>query len=206
MILILDNYDSFVFNLARYCEELGEPVTVYRNDTLEVSDIARLAPDAILLSPGPGRPEDAGIMIDLIRHFSGHIPILGICLGHQAIGHAFGGQIVLAREPMHGRASMISHEGKGIFDGIKGPLRVARYHSLVIAQQSMPPALQVTASSEDGEIMAITHRDHITIGLQFHPESILTDKGHDLIANFITMMQHHKPSALPVQPERETAP
>jgi anthranilate/para-aminobenzoate synthase component II len=162
MILILDNYDSFVFNLARYCEELGERVTVYRNDALEVADIARLDPDIILLSPGPGRPEDAGIMIDVIRHFSGHIPILGICLGHQAIGHAFGADVVLARHPMHGRSSHISHGG-------------------------IPTALRVTALSEEKEIMAIEHATHPTVGLQFHPESILTDRGHDLISNFLRL-------------------
>nr|WP_319485320.1 aminodeoxychorismate/anthranilate synthase component II [uncultured Cohaesibacter sp.] len=185
MILILDNYDSFVFNLARYCEELGEQITVYRNDALEVADIARLDPDIILLSPGPGRPEDAGIMIDLIRHFSGHIPILGICLGHQAIGHAFGADVVLAHHPMHGRSSHISHGGTGIFEAIETPLQVGRYHSLVLDPATLPAALRVTALSEENEIMAIEHVTHPTIGLQFHPESILTDRGHDLISNFL---------------------
>ena len=185
MILILDNYDSFVFNLARYCEELGEAVTVYRNDALDIADIARLDPDAILLSPGPGRPEDAGIMIDLIRHFSGRIPILGICLGHQAIGHAFGAEVIRAKQPMHGRASQISHEETGIFRTISSPLRVARYHSLVVSPQAVPSELIVTAWSEEGEIMALKHATHPTIGLQFHPESILTDYGHTLLNNFL---------------------
>ncbi|WP_319498137.1 aminodeoxychorismate/anthranilate synthase component II [uncultured Cohaesibacter sp.] len=185
MILILDNYDSFVFNLARYCEELGERITVYRNDALEVADIARLDPDIILLSPGPGRPEDAGIMIDVIRHFSGHIPILGICLGHQAIGHAFGADVVLASHPMHGRSSRINHGCTGIFEAIETPLQVGRYHSLVLDPATIPTALRVTALSEEKEIMAIEHVTHPTIGLQFHPESILTDRGHDLISNFL---------------------
>ncbi|WP_321340444.1 aminodeoxychorismate/anthranilate synthase component II [uncultured Cohaesibacter sp.] len=185
MILILDNYDSFVFNLARYCEELGEPVTVYRNDALDIDDIARLDPDAILLSPGPGRPEDAGIMIELIRHFSGRIPILGICLGYQAIGYAFGAEITLAHKPMHGRASQIRHDETGIFRTIPSPLKVARYHSLVVSPHPVPSDLIVTAWSEDGEVMALKHARHPTIGLQFHPESILTDSGHALLKNFL---------------------
>ena len=189
MILILDNYDSFVFNLARYCEELGESVTVYRNDALEIDDIARLDPDAILLSPGPGRPEDAGIMIDLIRHFSGRIPILGICLGHQGIGQAFGTDVILAQQPMHGRASQITHHETGIFQSIPSPLKVARYHSLVLSPLSVPHCLRVTAHSEDGEIMAVEHISHPTIGLQFHPESILTEKGHQLLGNFLKLMR-----------------
>ena len=189
MILILDNYDSFVFNLARYCEELGESVTVYRNDALEIDDIARLDPDAILLSPGPGRPEDAGIMIDLIRHFSGRIPILGICLGHQGIGQAFGADVILAQQPMHGRASQITHHETGIFQSIPSPLKVARYHSLVLSPLSVPHCLRVTAHSEDGEIMAVEHISHPTIGLQFHPESILTEKGHQLLGNFLKLMR-----------------
>nr|WP_321456782.1 aminodeoxychorismate/anthranilate synthase component II [uncultured Cohaesibacter sp.] len=190
MIFILDNYDSFVFNLARYCEELGQSVTVYRNDALEVSDIARLDPDAILLSPGPGRPKEAGIMVDLIRHFSGAIPILGICLGHQAIGQAFGAEVILAKEPMHGRASQISHEGRGIFHQIPSPLTVARYHSLALSAARMPKELRITARSQDGEIMAVEHVTHPTVGLQFHPESILTQMGHDLIKNFLQYTQN----------------
>lgn len=185
MILILDNYDSFVFNLTRYCEELGRLAIVYRNDALSVADIARLEPDAILISPGPGRPEDAGISVELIRHLSGRIPILGICLGHQAIGHAFGGEIRRAKEPMHGRSSIIQHDGAGIFAGLPAPLAVGRYHSLVIAPETIPQELTVTARSETGEIMALAHKTHPTVGLQFHPESILTDAGHTLLENFL---------------------
>lgn len=187
MILILDNYDSFVFNLARYCEELGEMVTVYRNDALSIEDVARLNPDTILLSPGPGRPEDAGIMVELVRTFSGRIPILGICLGHQAIGHAFGAEITHAREPMHGRSSMLDHKGDGIFKGLPCPLPVGRYHSLVIAPETLPDCLDVTAQSTGGEIMSIQHTDHLTFGLQFHPETILTQNGHQLLHNFLDL-------------------
>nr|WP_321444312.1 aminodeoxychorismate/anthranilate synthase component II [uncultured Cohaesibacter sp.] len=185
MILILDNYDSFVFNLARYCEELGQQVAVYRNDALSLNDVARLDPDAILLSPGPGRPEDAGIMIDLIKTFSGRIPILGICLGHQAIGAAFGGIVTHATEPMHGRASALSHDGTGLFAGLPNPLTVGRYHSLVVAPDPLPDVLTVTARSQTGEIMGLRHKSHPTHGLQFHPESILTDHGHNLLKHFL---------------------
>lgn len=185
MILILDNYDSFVFNLARYCEELGEKTTVYRNDALSVDDIARLDPDAILLSPGPGRPEDGGIMIDLLHALSGRLPILGICLGHQAIGAAFGGKIVHAVEPMHGRASPIQHENSDIFSNLPNPLTVGRYHSLVVDPDTLPACLSVTARSEAGEIMGLAHKQHPTYGVQFHPESILTDHGHTMIKRFL---------------------
>ena len=185
MILILDNYDSFVFNLARYCEELGEHVAVYRNDALSLDDVARLGPDAILLSPGPGRPEDAGIMIDMIKSFSGRIPILGICLGHQAIGAAFGATITHAKEPMHGRASAIDHNGAGLFADLPNPLTVGRYHSLVVMPETLPNCLTVTARSEQGEIMALAHETHLTYGVQFHPESILTDHGQDLLKQFL---------------------
>ena len=185
MILILDNYDSFVFNLARYCEELGEHVAVYRNDTLSLNDIARLAPAAILLSPGPGRPEDGGIMIDLIKSFSGRIPILGICLGHQAIGAAFGATITHAKEPMHGRSSAVDHDGLGLFAGLPNPMTVGRYHSLVVEPQTVPQCLKVTAQSKQGEIMALAHETHPTYGVQFHPESILTDNGYDVLKKFL---------------------
>ncbi|SNY93860.1 anthranilate synthase component 2 [Cohaesibacter sp. ES.047] len=189
MILILDNYDSFVYNLARYCEELGEAVTVYRNDALGFDDIARLEPDAILLSPGPGRPEDAGIMIDLIKTFSSRLPILGICLGHQAIGHAFGAKVVRAKEPMHGRASMLVETSGPLFAGLTNAGKVGRYHSLIISDEDRPASLEVTARSERGEIMALKHATHPTYGLQFHPESILTDHGYAMLQNFLKTIQ-----------------
>ena len=185
MILILDNYDSFVFNLVRYCQELGETTSVYRNDALSLEDVARLDPDAILLSPGPGRPEQAGIMVKLIKQFSGRIPILGVCLGHQAIGAAFRAQIIKAREPMHGRSSLIRHDGKTPFENIASPLQIGRYHSLVIDPASVTEDLHVTAWSEAGEIMAVRHQSHPTIGVQFHPESILTKQGHAMLENFL---------------------
>ena len=188
MILILDNYDSFVYNLARYCEELGERVTVYRNDALGLHDIARLDPKAILLSPGPGRPEDAGIMVDLIQSFSGNWPILGICLGHQAIGHAFGARIERAREPMHGRASGLIETTGSLFSGLENPGQVGRYHSLIISDDALPSSLKVTARSEGGEIMAIEHASHPTYGLQFHPESILTEQGYAILRNFLKLI------------------
>lgn len=186
MILILDNYDSFVFNLARYCEELGEAVAVYRNDDLTLHDIARLQPDRILLSPGPGRPGHAGIMVELIKTVSGSVPILGICLGHQAIGEAFGGRIVKAKEPMHGRSSLVDHNAAPPFEDIPSPFRVGRYHSLVVDPVSLPACLSVTAKSELGEIMGLKHKEHPTYGLQFHPESILTEHGYQLLRNFIS--------------------
>ena len=187
MILILDNYDSFVFNLARYCEELGEKAAVYRNDALNVDDVARLDPDAILLSPGPGRPENAGILVELVKVLSGRIPILGICLGHQAIGAAFGGTVTHGFESMHGRSSSITHEGANLFEGLPNPLTVGRYHSLVVAPDDLPDALHVTAWSEGGEIMAFAHKHHPTFGVQFHPESILTDQGHALLQRFLEL-------------------
>lgn len=194
MILILDNYDSFVFNLARYFEELGETIAVYRNDALACEDIARLSPDALLLSPGPGRPEDAGILVEAIRHFSGHVPILGICLGHQAIGEAFGATVTRAKEPMHGRASQLNHDGTEMFKGLPAPFAIGRYHSLIVDPSTIPQELRVTARSEKQEIMALSHRSDPTYGLQFHPESILTEHGHQLLKNFLELSHdwHHR--------------
>lgn len=194
MILILDNYDSFVFNLARYFEELGETIAVYRNDALACEDIARLSPDALLLSPGPGRPEDAGILVKAIRQFSGQIPVLGICLGHQAIGEAFGATVTRAKEPMHGRASQLHHDGTGIFRGLPSPFAIGRYHSLIVDPATIPQELEVTACSSKREIMALSHRTDPTYGLQFHPESILTEHGHQLLKNFLELSHgwHHR--------------
>lgn len=183
-ILILDNYDSFVFNIARYVEELGARTLVVRNDAVTVDGVAALGPRAIIVSPGPCAPDQAGVSLAVIRQFSGRLPILGVCLGHQAIGQAFGGQVVRARQPLHGQATPIDHDGSGIFTGLPRPLTVGRYHSLVVTLSGAEP-LTVTARSPAGEIMALRHRDHPTFGVQFHPESVLTEAGHDLLRNFL---------------------
>lgn len=185
MLLIIDNYDSFVYNIARYCVELGQQTQVRRNDAMTLDDIACLAPTAIIISPGPASPAKAGLSLDIIRRFSGNIPILGICLGHQCIGAAFGGRIAQAQQPMHGRSSFVDHPGSGLFHGLPNPLMVGRYHSLVVVETpSLEQKLQVTARAENGEIMAISHYRHPTIGVQFHPESILSRNGHDIFRNF----------------------
>jgi anthranilate synthase/aminodeoxychorismate synthase-like glutamine amidotransferase len=185
MILLIDNYDSFVFNLARYVRELGGEPLVRRNDALTPDDIARLAPSHIILSPGPCSPAEAGVSTDVVRRFGAATPILGVCLGHQCIGAAYGGQIVRARKPMHGKTSRIHHDGRGIFAGLPTPLTATRYHSLVIAPASLPPELRVTARSDDGEIMAVQHAEHPVTGVQFHPESVLTDDGKLMLRNFL---------------------
>lgn len=183
MILLIDNYDSFVYNLARYVRELGRDTLVRRHDAISLPEIASLSPSHIILSPGPCTPREAGISTDVVRQFSPTIPILGVCLGHQCIGEAFGGHIVRAEKPMHGKVSAITHDGSGIFRGLPSPLRVTRYHSLVI--DTAPEALKVTARSDTGEIMAVQHRDHPTIGVQFHPESALTEYGYRMLATFL---------------------
>lgn len=186
MILVLDNYDSFVFNVARYFEELGHPVEVVRNDATTVEAIEALKPGAIVISPGPCAPAQAGISLDLIRRLSGKIPILGVCLGHQAIGEAFGGAVVRARKPLHGRASRVAHDDAGMFEGLPNPLSVGRYHSLIVEfGDGYAGPLAVTGRSEEGEVMALAHREHPTFGVQFHPESILTEAGHRLLQNFL---------------------
>ncbi len=187
MILLIDNYDSFVFNLARYVGELGRSRRVVRNDALSLEEIERLAPSHIILSPGPCGPEQAGISIPLVRRFSGRVPILGVCLGHQAVGAAFGARIRRARRPMHGKTSLVRHRPSPLFRGLPNPLRVTRYHSLVVEAEGLPCCLRVTAWSPEGEIMALEHRDHPTFGVQFHPESVLTERGHALIANFLAV-------------------
>jgi anthranilate synthase/aminodeoxychorismate synthase-like glutamine amidotransferase len=187
MILLIDNYDSFVFNLARYFERLGHATHVVRNDAMDVAAIAALAPAAIVLSPGPCTPSEGGCSLDVVRRLSGHVPILGICLGHQAIGAALGARIVRAVEPVHGRASQIFHDGQSVFAGLESPIVAARYHSLVIERASLPPELAVTAWTADGTIMAIAHRELPLVGLQFHPESILTHAGYDLLAAFLRL-------------------
>lgn len=185
MILLIDNYDSFTFNLYQQISELGEEVTVVRNDKLTVEDVLEMNPKAIVLSPGPGRPEQAGIMIDLIKQCYDKIPILGICLGHQAIASAFGGNVIGAKLIMHGKVSAIRHFGSSVFEGLPQEVQVMRYHSLAVEKETLPSMLKATAFSEDGEIMALAHREHLTVGIQFHPESIGTKEGNEMIANFL---------------------
>lgn len=185
MILVLDNYDSFVWNLARYVRELGREPLVRRNDAITLEEIAELAPTHIIISPGPCTPAEAGISVAAIRRFGASLPILGVCLGHQAIGAAYGAQVVRAGRPMHGKTSDISHDGTGLFAGLPTPFTATRYHSLVLEHASLPPELLVTASAEDGEIMAIRHRTHPVVGTQFHPESVLTEWGHRILERFL---------------------
>lgn len=185
MILLLDNYDSFVYNLARYVRELGEIPVVRRHDAVTVDEVAAMGPSHIIISPGPCTPAEAGISTEVVRRLGSSVPILGVCLGHQCIGAAYGGEIVRAGQPMHGKTSMIHHRGSGIFAGLPNPFRATRYHSLVIAPASVPPALEVIATSEDGEIMAVRHTRHPVHGVQFHPESILTEHGHAMLRNFL---------------------
>ena len=187
MILIIDNYDSFTYNLVQYFGELGADLKIHRNDVLSIEDIARMRPEKIVISPGPGRPESAGISVDIIRAFAGKIPILGVCLGHQCIGHAFGGKIVRAKKLMHGKTSMIRHDNKEIFKGITNPFEATRYHSLVMERKSMPKCLEVTAKTSDGEIMGVRHKDLPLWGVQFHPESILTTEGKQILNNFLKL-------------------
>lgn len=185
MLLIIDNYDSFTYNLAQYFSELGADVTVERNDALTVSDVEKFAPAGLVISPGPGRPEGAGITNDVIRRFAGSIPILGVCLGHQAIGSVYGGPVVRAKTVMHGKTSMIHHDGRGVFQGIPSPFSAIRYHSLVVDSRHVPQCLEVSAWTDDGEIMGIRHSKCSVEGVQFHPESILTDHGYQLLRNFL---------------------
>ena len=184
-ILVIDNYDSFVYNLVQYLGELGAEPIVVRNDELTVEDAVAVNPDGVLLSPGPGRPEDAGILCSAITAFAGKTPVFGVCLGHQAIGHVFGGKVVRAPELVHGKTSMITHEGVGVFAGLDSPLAATRYHSLVVERESLPSSLEVTASTSDGMIMGMRHREFDVEGVQFHPESVLTQHGHDLVRNFL---------------------
>ena len=185
VVLLLDNYDSFTFNLAQYLGELGAPPVVRRNDEITLEEIASMAPARIVISPGPCTPNEAGISVAAIERFAGKIPLLGVCLGHQSIGQAFGGRIVHARELMHGKTSDIAHENRGVFRDLPNPLRATRYHSLVIERDSLPDCLDVTAWTQDGEIMGVRHKTLPVEGVQFHPESILTEHGHDLLRNFL---------------------
>ncbi|HGL4282118.1 TPA: aminodeoxychorismate/anthranilate synthase component II [Clostridioides difficile] len=186
MILMIDNYDSFVYNLVQYIEELGEAVVVKRNNEIKISDIEELNPEVIVLSPGPCSPKEAGICIDIVEHFKGKKPILGICLGHQTIGHVFGGDIIKAQQPVHGKVYSINHTNKGVFRGLKNPLNVTRYHSLIVDYNTVPKELEITAITDKGEIMGIRHKKYLIEGVQFHPEAILSEYGHEMLKNFIT--------------------
>jgi anthranilate synthase component II len=189
-IVVIDNYDSFVYNLVQYLGELGAAPVVYRHDAIDARVLADLSPDGLLISPGPGRPEDAGISCRVIEILSGRVPILGVCLGHQCIGQVFGGRVVRAPAVMHGKTSVIHHDGRGVFEGVADPLVATRYHSLVVARESVPEALEVTATAEDGAVMGLRHRSIPVEGVQFHPESILTSDGHRMLANWLALCGH----------------
>jgi anthranilate synthase/aminodeoxychorismate synthase-like glutamine amidotransferase len=187
MLLMIDNYDSFTYNLVQYFGELGEKIEVFRNDKITVDDVRRMKPDRIVISPGPCTPNEAGISIPLIQALAGRIPILGVCLGHQSIGAAFGGDVVRAARLMHGKTSMIHHDGKTIFSGLPNPFEATRYHSLIVKKETLPACLEVSAETKEGEIMGLRHREFVVEGVQFHPESILTNAGKQLLANFLTL-------------------
>ncbi len=184
-VLVIDNYDSFVYNLVQYVGELGANPIVHRNDELTLEQIIELDPDAVLISPGPGTPDDSGISIDAINHFAGKRPVLGVCLGHQCIGQIYGGDVVRAPQVMHGKTSFIDHEGAGVFAGLPSPLEATRYHSLIVDRSSVPDVLEITAETSDGIVMGVKHKEFDVEGVQFHPESILTVGGHQLLKNFL---------------------
>ena len=185
MLLMIDNYDSFTYNIVQYFGELGEDVRTVRNDEITLDEIAAMNPDRICISPGPKAPKDAGVSVDVLKHFKGKKPILGVCLGHQAIGEAFGGRIIRAKQVMHGKTSRIAHIGEVVFKGLPSPFTVIRYHSLAIERASLPACLEVTAWTDDGEIMGVRHKDYDIEGVQFHPESILSEHGHAMLKNFL---------------------
>lgn len=187
MILMIDNYDSFTYNLVHYLAELGEEVVVHRNDKLGLEDIGKLNPDMLVVSPGPCTPKEAGISVEAIKEFAGRMPILGVCLGHQSIAYAYGGKIVRADRLLHGKTSEIHHDGKGIYKDIPDPFEATRYHSLIVNKESLPEIFEITAWTDEGEIMGIRHKEHMIEGVQFHPESILTKHGKDLLKNFISI-------------------
>ena len=187
-VLVIDNYDSFVYNLVQYLGEAGAEPIVFRNDAITLSEAIELDPDGVLISPGPGTPDGAGVSNEAISHFTGRKPVLGVCLGHQAIGQVFGGTVVRAPQIMHGKTSLVRHTGTGVFTGLPDPLEATRYHSLVVQRDSVPDVLEITAETDDGIVMGLRHRDHPTEGVQFHPESILTVGGHDLVGNFLAQV------------------
>ncbi len=193
MILVIDNYDSFVYNLAQYLGELGWEPVVYRNDQIILEDIESLSPSHIIISPGPCTPLEAGISNDVIRRFAGEIPIFGVCLGHQCIGYVYGSQIVCADVPTHGKSSPIYHDGKTVYHGLPNPFEAGRYHSLVIKRDTCPSVLELTATTGDGVVMGVRHKDYVVEGVQFHPESIMTDVGHDVLRNFLKFVQPRWP-------------
>jgi len=184
-VVVIDNYDSFTYNIVQYVGELGADLSVVRNDKVSLRDIERLSPDRIIISPGPGNPDRAGISVSTVRHFASRVPILGVCLGHQAIGQCFGGRIVRAETLMHGKTSMIFHDGKGVYQGLPSPFEATRYHSLVVERESIPDCLEISGHTEDGEVMGLRHKKYPIEGVQFHPESILTENGRALIKNFL---------------------
>ena len=187
MILMIDNYDSFTYNLVQYLGELGKEIHVVRNNQIAADEIKQLKPTHIVISPGPGAPKDAGVSKEVIREFSGKVPILGVCLGHQCIGEIFGGRVVRAGRLMHGKTSMIHHDGKGVFQGLPNPFEATRYHSLIVERETLPECLTITAETDQKEIMGLAHKQHPTVGVQFHPESILTQAGKDLLRNFLKL-------------------
>lgn len=187
MLLMIDNYDSFTYNLVQYLGEFGEEIRVFRNDAITIREIQELGPERIVISPGPCTPNEAGISVEVIRQFAGKIPLLGVCLGHQAIGAAFGGEIIRAPRLMHGKTSTIHHDGKTIFDGLSNPFEATRYHSLLIRRETLPPCLEITAWTDRDEIMGVRHKEFIVEGVQFHPESILTTEGRALLGNFLKL-------------------
>ena len=187
MLLVIDNYDSFVYNLSRYFIQLGQQVCVLRNDEVTLNDIKAMRPNGLVLSPGPCSPDEAGVCVPAIKEFGHSLPILGICLGHQAIGQAFGGKIEKARYPTHGKARYVTHDQQGIYENIKNPFKVARYHSLIISKETIPDCLKITGVSDEGEIMSVQHNDLPIYGLQYHPESVLTEHGYDLLMNFMNL-------------------
>jgi glutamine amidotransferase of anthranilate synthase or para-aminobenzoate synthase len=192
VLVVIDNYDSFTYNLVQYLGELGAPMQVFRNDEISVAELRQMQPEAVVISPGPGRPEDAGISLELIRELGPELPILGVCLGHQCIGQVYGGQIVRAPELMHGKTSLIYHQGVGVFEGLSRPFAATRYHSLAIEPSTCPEELEVTAQTDSGIIMGIRHRRYPHVqGVQFHPESILTTEGKRLLGNFLRLARHH---------------
>lgn len=189
MLLMIDNYDSFTYNLVQYFGELGEEVRVFRNDCISLEEIEKHTPSGLIISPGPCTPKEAGISLSLIQHFSGNLPILGVCLGHQAIGAAFGGEVVRAERLMHGKTSMIHHDGKTLFQGLPNPFEATRYHSLILRKKSLPDCFEISAETDEGEVMGIRHKSYPIEGVQFHPESILTRFGKDLLQNFLIGIQ-----------------